>query len=345
MGIKVWVDMPTPALCFTANTAGSTVQLSRGTSTSWSPYTVSLETSTDYQTWTNYSIDGKITLTNVWDKVWFRNKSETTTEFSHTNWYWKFVMTWSIAWSWDVTYLLNKNWTKTLSGLTQGCLYGLFYWCTSLTTAPELPATTLSTHCYDNMFSWCTNLITAPELPATTLATYCYRYMFYWCTSLTTVPNLPATTLASNCYSRMFRWCTSLTTAPSLSATKLASYCCENMFAYCNSLTILPELPVTTLVDYCYQSMFAYCTSLTALPSLPATTLASNCYRTMFYWCSNIKLSTEKTWEYQTEYRIPITWEWITATDSLYYMFYDTWWTFKWTPSINTTYYTSNTVV
>ena len=39
----------------------------------------------------------------------------------------------------------------------------------------------------DGMFSGCTSLTTAPELPATTLAAYCYQSTFSGCTSLTTV--------------------------------------------------------------------------------------------------------------------------------------------------------------
>ena len=64
---------------------------------------------------------------------------------------------------------------------------GMFSGCTSLTTAPELPATTLAAHCYESTFSGCTSLTTAPELPATTLAAYCYQSTFSGCTSLTTV--------------------------------------------------------------------------------------------------------------------------------------------------------------
>ena len=60
----------------------------------------------------------------------------------------------------------------------------MFQDCTSLTTAPELPATTLGTSCYMNMFRGCTSLTTAPALPATTLANNCYAYMFSGCTSL-----------------------------------------------------------------------------------------------------------------------------------------------------------------
>ena len=60
----------------------------------------------------------------------------------------------------------------------------MFNRCTSLTKAPELPATTLATKCYHGMFNGCKSLIQAPALPATTLAEYCYYRMFYGCTSL-----------------------------------------------------------------------------------------------------------------------------------------------------------------
>src|SRR5574344_2006953 len=60
----------------------------------------------------------------------------------------------------------------------------MFNGCTSLTTAPELPATTLAEQCYSYMFNGCTALTTAPELPATTLANYCYQSMFKNCTNL-----------------------------------------------------------------------------------------------------------------------------------------------------------------
>ena len=60
------------------------------------------------------------------------------------------------------------------------------------------------------MLNGCTSLTTAPALPATTLAENCYGSMFNGCTSLTTAPALSATTLANNCYDSMFNGCTSL---------------------------------------------------------------------------------------------------------------------------------------
>ena len=93
--------------------------------------------------------------------------------------------------------------------------------CTSLTTAPALPATTLASECYEYMFMNCTSLTTAPSLPATTLANRCYRQMFDGCTSLTTAPELPATTLTEECYRYMFNGCTNLKVNQNGSGTKI----------------------------------------------------------------------------------------------------------------------------
>ena len=172
--------------------------------------------------------------------------------------------------------------------LANSCYSYMFKDCISLTTAPELPATTLSSSCYSQMFEGCTSLETAPALPATTLANYCYYQMFNGCTSLETAPELPATTLADGCYSNMFNGCTSLTTAPELKATTLERYCYSNMFNGCTSLKTAPALPATTLADNCYSYMFSDCTSLTTAPELPATTLADKCYSNMFNGCTSL---------------------------------------------------------
>ena len=151
--------------------------------------------------------------------------------------------------------------------------------------------------------------------------------------------------MANNCYSDMFYGCSSLTTAPSLPATTLANNCYSSMFYGCTSLTTAPSLPATTLANNCYSSMFRSCTSLTTAPSLPATTLAISCYSSMFRDCTSIKLAISKSSEYDKEYRIPKLGNGVTATSALNNMFRATGGTFTGTPSINTTYYTSNTIV
>lgn len=237
MGVYLWVDEPLPDyLCFTAEEASSRITLFED----WTPTAVSLEISTDLTTWSDYTLWNIITLSNIWDKVYMRNKSETVTWFStSTSNYYQFAMnTGSISASWDINYLLCKNSTDTIP------------W----------------NYCFYSLFSWCTSLTTTPSLPATTVKVGCYRKMFYWCTNLET------------------------------------------------------------------------------LPALPTTSLAGYCYYAMFQACSKIKVNDTQTWEYQNAYRIPTTWTWVDATSSMDAMFDSTWWYIQ-TPSINTTYYTSNTVV
>lgn len=227
---------PIDYLCFTAEQANSSIYLYKY----WSPSSVSLETSADWINWNTYSIWDIIILTNIWDKIYFRNTSETATSFNSSNGaYYHFSSNWwKLSASWDIWYLVNKNSTTTLFS---NCFIRLFYNLTNLISSPSLTATTIWWNCYNEMFSGCTNLET--------------------------------------------------------------------------------------------------------IPALPATTLTEQCYTQMFDGCSKIKLSTTKTWEYQTPYRIPVTWTWSEWSSSLLAMFQSTWWTFTWTPTINTTYYTSNTVV
>ena len=202
---------------------------------------------------------------------------------------------------------------------------------------------TMAKRCFGGLFQDCTSLTQAPALPATTLANRCYQDMFYGCTSLTQAPALPATTLADDCYENMFWGCASLTQAPALLAVTLATYCYSGMFQGCTSLTQAPSLPATTLGVACYLGMFQDCTSLTQVPALPATTLETDCYSGMFRGCTSLKLSSAQTGEYTQEYHIPSSGTGTTATVALNDMFTNTGGTFTGTPTINTTYYLSNT--
>ena len=273
-------------LCFTAEEANSTLHLDKV----GSPNAISLETSMDGNTWTDYSWTNKtgdtLTLANIGDKVYMRAKNENQTIGSTSSNYYQFKMTGKIAASGNIQTLLKADGSRT--DAPAYCYYYMFEGCSSLTSAPELPATTLANNCYDNMFYGCSSLTQAPVLAATTLANGCYESMFGGCTSLIQAPTLPATTLASGCYSHMFNGCTALTQAPELPATTLASYCYSSMFGNCTALTQAPELPATTLASNCYSSMFEGCSSLTQAPALLATTLASYCYSSMFSECANL---------------------------------------------------------
>ena len=95
----------------------------------------------------------------------------------------------NVACTGDIRTLLdwrNYNTVKTQNAR----FYMLFYNCGVLTSAPDLPATTLATNCYDCMFFYCTSLESAPVLPATTLSDWCYFQMFSYCKKLSTVTML-----------------------------------------------------------------------------------------------------------------------------------------------------------
>ena len=110
--------------------------------------------------------------------------------------------------------------TLALPALTVGkaSYFRMFSYCTSLETAPELPATSFSgsyTEVHDEapyglMFDSCIALKKGPSiLPAKTVS-FAYVDMFYSCVSLKASPVLPDETPASRAYNQMFAYCRSL---------------------------------------------------------------------------------------------------------------------------------------
>jgi hypothetical protein len=77
----------------------------------------------------------------------------------------------------------------------------MFKYCTSLTAAPELHATTLTNSCYYAMFNACEKLETAPTLSAETIPTSAYAYMFNKCSNLNYIKCLAIDKSASACLS------------------------------------------------------------------------------------------------------------------------------------------------
>lgn len=104
----------------------------------------------------------------------------------------------------------------------------MFQNCTSLTTAPELPAMKLARYCYQGMFKGCTSLTTASELPATTLVKGCYKSMYHSCSSLTVAPVLHVAKLVDSCYATMFVKCSSLNKIICLATDKSAYECTDS---------------------------------------------------------------------------------------------------------------------
>ena len=213
-----------------------------------------------------------------------------------------------------------------------GAYSHMFFGCTNLEYAPELPAMEVDENGYTYMFAECHSLINAPEIPATTLSgDRCYCGMFSGCENLVNGPSvLPASVVPSYGYNYMFENCYGLQHAPDIMATEFEDYACESMFWSCHSLTYAPSLTARRVSDYCfsqmfydcnalrninginfltdivfegsYQSMFGYCLVLETAPALPATTLGDYCYQDMFDNCANITVAPELPATTLTEY-------------------------------------------
>ena len=169
------------------------------------------------------------------------------------------------------------------------CFYSLFENCTTLISAPELPAEYLTENCYSYMFHWCTSLTTAPKLPAVNLYNSCYKAMFLGCTSLINAPELPADTLYNACYAFMFKDCTSLVNAPELPARVLSELCYYRLFMGCTSLITAPDLYAQNLVQNCYNQMFNGCTHLTTINCYAISGINTN--QSTNIWVENVAAS------------------------------------------------------
>ena len=190
-----------------------------------------------------------------------------------------------VACTGDIRTLLD--WDNYTTVNTENAMFiKLFENCSVLTSAPELPATSLAYNCYYCMFFGCTNLKSAPKLPAPTLTTCCYFAMFAMCTNLKTAPELPAEELAYQCYDSMFSGCTNLKTAPKLPAKNSRRECYASMFSGCTNLKSA-ELSIEFLDRDCCSQMFNNCTNLSSVTMLAPSKEITLSGSYLDYWLNN----------------------------------------------------------
>lgn len=207
-------------------------------------------------------------------------------------------------------------------------------------------------------FKDCVNLVYGPEIKR---AGDAYNHVdihdiFKGCTSLIEIPDI---TLSGNINritaDSMCEGCTSLIKAPKIKVNNTTEESVILSFVYafkdCTALNDIPDSLFSSVIDNCTVnnmycgSMFKGCTSLEKLPVLPTlNSTSSNTinYVSMFEDCSKIKISETETGSYVNEYSINVTG--LTSRVGLWDMFTNTGGTFTGTPTINTTYYTSNEV-
>ena len=148
---------PTPAayggLRFTAESDNSTVQL---TAVGSAP-AVTLVKSFDGVNWEDYTVGEVIELPSIGDFVYLAaGEGGNETFASSSSIYNRFVINGLVAASGDITSLRRFDLIQT--PLAENCYHSMFYGCTGLTSAPELPATKLANACHISMFNGCTKL-------------------------------------------------------------------------------------------------------------------------------------------------------------------------------------------
>ena len=206
--------------------------------------------------WQTYTLGTTITMAAVGDTVQFWNSANTLSTYGPN--YVNFSMTGTISAHGNVMSLLNFS-----SAVPP---YGFY-----------------------KLFNECSSLISAPELPAKTLGEKSYIYMFYSCTGLVHAPCLPATDLSNTCYQQMFMNCSALRDAPKISATRLAWGSCYYMFSGCHSLVHVDDLRATALDTESYRAMFSSCTSLVSGPKIYINSVnAEKGLHGMFASCQNL---------------------------------------------------------
>ncbi len=238
-----------------------------------------LQYSTDKLNWTTYQLsNGSTSITlSQGQRLYFRNDNGYCNTYV-SNIYW--IMTFNPSQSYIVGGNINSllDYTNMYNvSLPNSCYYELFNGSSTLTSSTDLTlSSTVSDNCYNSMFRGCTSLKTAPALPATTLAPLCYYMMFNNCTSLTTAPALPATTLKQYCYFGMFQGCDSLTTAPELPATTLTQYCYSRMFDGCTSLNSVTTYADDISASSCLTDWLSYVASSGTLHNLGSASYPTN---------------------------------------------------------------------
>ena len=276
-------------LCFTACENGCTVTL---TAAGENPPSVSLEYSTDNQTWNTYNVGTTITMSNYGDKVYFKGinttfgKSSGSLASGDCN---RFVLTGLQRALGNIMSLVDPTCQSTTIPGTY-CFRLLFFGNKTLLSPPLMPATTLKTGCYKETYYGCTGMASPPALPATSVSNSAYYSMLHG-SGIKTAPYLPGTSLEGDAYLNMFRECLYLVHAhdfPSGNYTFTGNQQCYNMFYGCSSLRRGPSsIPFQTLPTSCCYYMFSGCGELENLPNILSTSVGASACRQMFNECVN----------------------------------------------------------
>lgn len=286
-------------LCF-QDVSGSTNTLTlTKLNTEGTAPTVNLEYSTDKVNWTTWTESNNVRTYTIPanGKVYLRGVNTNGLCYNGRNCH-TFSSTGNVRASGNIMTIADGTGERTI--IERPFFARLFYQMTTLLTAPNFPSEGMSIgdSTLAGMYNGCTSLTTAPSVTISSISSgWSCSLMFNNCTSLTDASSihLNATEIPTQGYDEMFFGCSGLITPPTItsSALTLSSKALEKMFSGCTSLTTAPNLNISTLTStgtrHCYD-LFRECSSLTDVTKvkLNATTLYSQSYHSAFWGCINL---------------------------------------------------------
>jgi hypothetical protein len=132
--------------------------------------------------WTVLSNNNSTPSINAGQFIQFKGNLKTSSKTSDYSWYGigQFTISKQCKLMGNCMSLLYGDNTQNDSKMSTLAFYKLFYNCNKIIEVSKtfLPSTTLATACYYSMFYGCSSLTQAPDLPATALADNCYGGMF-----------------------------------------------------------------------------------------------------------------------------------------------------------------------
>lgn len=261
------------SLTFKAEESGSTIKL---TVDEGNPTVSGLQyRRSENSSWSPYTIDEVLTLTNVGDIIQFRNvNNQLSSDWDIV----KFEMTGKISAHGNIYSLLNyPDRLDDIYMTHYGCFHRLFRDCISLLNCPELWSPTLANNCYKEICAGCTGLLNARSIAygkPIELKSHCLEDAFKDCTSLRSGIDLRIRSFenATYCCKSIYEGCTNLVyPGMILNTIDFSQNALDRAFRNCSSLKYGVSTTGLTPSSYNYQTLqagamyatYAGCTSLT----------------------------------------------------------------------------------
>lgn len=202
-----WTIKKSNYLTFTAKEANSTISMKKV----GSPNDVSLEYSTDGNTWNDFVVGStNIILSNVDDKAYVRAKNTNPAFGALDNTHNKFVTSGLLDLSGNIMSLIDKYSDEDTT--VPYCAFCNLFNGTKLYDISQLTfPTKTSESCYRDMFNGCTRLINAgTTLPSLSVSSWAYGGMFSGCYYMTKAPIMYGTSYGGSAVAYMFYNCHNL---------------------------------------------------------------------------------------------------------------------------------------